>query len=407
MPESFEHFISYGSTDQQTVRDLADYFDGLLVPGTIAAFQAEGTKGFVLSHSARSNDPYMIDSRFPLFQNQLRNPKKSHALLADVLGVPGLVNTEGRPTPQDFSSDMLTTVAHRWLDFNLGYENVQSKTFAKYAARLKIQVLPQDRRAPSSILPPYTMVKDLNDGWAEISEQIWNASLQEARTRMTSIPLRRVVAAESADVWGDYAAAISDKDLIAWVDNLDEFRPDSAEALTQYGAAIRSATQRGQRVFALYGGFFSVLLARYGLKGSSHGIGFGEHRSHIELPSSGAPPARYYIPKLHRYASVEVAQSLWTQFPELVACRCVECGGSSPLSLDYHALMRHSVRVRNLEIQEWTTLSTPEAVERLTQDFESFRHAVRALDAPGKVIQRAEGLYPHLSMWARVLSELG
>jgi hypothetical protein len=67
----FEHYLSYGSTDQLTARNLTDIYDGLLIPGTVAAFQAEGTRGFVLTLSAAKSKDYIIDPRFPLFQNRL------------------------------------------------------------------------------------------------------------------------------------------------------------------------------------------------------------------------------------------------------------------------------------------------------------------------------------------------
>jgi hypothetical protein len=91
MFSGFNHYLSYGSTDQQTMRELSGLYDGLLVPGTIAAFQAEGTKGFVLSLSARSGEPYVIDSRFPLFQGALPKAKKSHIMLAAILGIGGIL----------------------------------------------------------------------------------------------------------------------------------------------------------------------------------------------------------------------------------------------------------------------------------------------------------------------------
>ena len=39
----FSHYLSYGAADQHTVRELRGFYDGLLVPGTVAAFQREGT----------------------------------------------------------------------------------------------------------------------------------------------------------------------------------------------------------------------------------------------------------------------------------------------------------------------------------------------------------------------------
>lgn len=406
MTRKFDHFLSYGSTDQQTVRDLARYYSGLLVPGTVAAFQAEGTKGFVLSLSARSTEPYMIDSRFPLFQNELRTPKKSHLMLADVFGSPELVQRSEPLRPHDFNPSLVERISSRWVDFNVNFDDVKSKTFDKYASRLNEEVLPQNRRGPSWVLPPYAMVSHLDDGWLRVSDDIWDASNSYANTRRISTPLRRVVAATSAEVWDACAAHVQSEDLIAWVDNLEEFPAESREELFHYGNALLNAKARGQSVFALYGGFFSVLLARCGLIGSSHGIGFGEHRHYIELPSSGAPPARYYVPKLHRYISVDLAQVLWAQFRDLVICDCSECADTSPIALDYHALMRHSVRARYQEISDWVSKPTAQTIADLRAEYLQFRRAVALLEAPRNVIRRAEGIYHHLEMWADVLSRL-
>ena len=89
----FEHYLTYGATDQQTVRRLTGEFTGLMIPGTVAAFQREGTGGFALTLSAtEAQTPYVIDPRFPLFQQPLDAPKKSHEALAAILGKPDLVS---------------------------------------------------------------------------------------------------------------------------------------------------------------------------------------------------------------------------------------------------------------------------------------------------------------------------
>lgn len=406
MFDRFQHYLSYGSTDQQTVRELSEYFDGLIVPGTIAAFQAEGTKGFVLSLSARSNDPYVIDPRFPLFQNMLAAPKKSHLMLADVLGAPELINRHISPSPKDFTDGMIKTIASSWIDFNVGFEDVQMKTFDKYAARLKESVLPQNRQDPAFVLPPYTMVKTVDDGWGEVSDRLWDTSLEYARAKGITSKLRRVIAASTATTWDNLASGVGDLEIVAWVSGLDEFKVNSESELVAYGRALQGCASRSQRVFALYGGFLSVLFSRHGLSGSSHGIGFGEYRDWVELPSSGAPPARYYVPKLHRYIGVDIAEMIWRSHPELIECECVECGGLSPSAMDYHSLMQHSVRVRSAEIHKWLDMPTREVIEELTMDSSRFRSAIRELPAPAKVIRRAEDSCSHLGMWARVMAAL-
>src|SRR4051794_12208046 len=120
MFDGFSHYLAYGATDQQTARDLADVYDGLLVPGTVAAFQREGTGGFVLTLSATAAAPdYVIDPRFPLFQQALIAPKRSHEALADLLGDPSLVQGNA-PRPDDFPATRTEQLAHSWINFNHG-----------------------------------------------------------------------------------------------------------------------------------------------------------------------------------------------------------------------------------------------------------------------------------------------
>ncbi|RKR74750.1 hypothetical protein [Frondihabitans australicus] len=406
----FRHFLSYGSTDQETARSLTGYFDGLIVPGTIAAFQAEGTKGFVLSLSARSNEPYAIDSRFPLFQNSGFAWKKSHFLLAQVLGLDQYVSESGSRElrPADFDEALVAKVAEGWLRFNVDFEDVRMKVFDKYAKRLPDDDIKiEDAQAPAWIMPPYLMVDGLEDPWRTVGDRIWEASVRLA-AGPNDLRLRRVIAGESAAAWDQLLRVTPEHELAGWVSHLDELDASTAgrgELLT-YGRAIHAASTRGQRIFALYGGFFSVLLHRYGLEGSSHGVGYGEQRDYIELPTSGAPPARFYVPRLHRYIGVDIAGAIWDQAPELVECLCPDCKGRSPMALDYHELMRHSVRVRSAEIAEWTPLATGEASMRLRQDFRDYSQLLPDLALPRAVARRAEGLYVHLESWAWVLDRV-
>ena len=61
---------------------------------------------------------------------------------------------------------------------------------------------------------------------------------------------------------------ISDTKVMLWVSGLKELSVDP-RILAEYGAAIRGAEERGRSAFALYGGFFSVLLASVGLRGAA------------------------------------------------------------------------------------------------------------------------------------------
>jgi hypothetical protein len=398
MFERFSHYLSYGATDQQTVRELAGSYNGLVVPGTVAAFQRQGTGGFVLALSAtQAGVRYVIDPRFPLYQQPLPQPKKSHYALAEVLGLPQLVSAT-QPGPSSLGMEEIATIAQSWVRFNTEYVG-ENRKFEKYARRLQEPVEVEGARPPSYILPPYLMANRVDDPWWRLSNELFDATRAYAGE---VTPCIRVVAAGHITGLTELLGAVADERLVVWVSDLDEFEAPP-DVLADYAAAISIAHGRGQLLFALYGGFFSVLLSGFGLTGSSHGIGYGESRSWLELPQSGPPPARYYLPRLHRYVSQELAYQLWLSDRSLADCNCQECRGEPPIELEYHALMRHSVLCRAEEIQQWAELAPSDMADELDKEYYSFIEALENPRLPVYFKRSAERLTDHLQRWSGAL----
>lgn len=403
MFERFSHYLAYGSTDQQTMRDLTGSYDGLIVPGTIAAFQREGTGGFVLSLSAKADaPPYLIDPRFPLFQTAQPDPKRSHDALAALLsgGDPSqLLRAPEAPVPTDFDEDLIATVARNWVEFNLSYEEHQAAKFNKYAARLDEDVDQDEAKGPSGIIAPY-LVAD-SDGWWGLAKRLYDAT---AAAAPQDIDVFRVVASPSATDLGRLLADVDDPRLIVWVSDLKELDVQPSH-LADYGRAIAAATESGKECFALYGGFFSVLLASQGLRGACHGIGYGEHRSWPELSQSGPPPPRYYAPRFHRYINQDLAYQLWSRDAGLTGCDCRICENGPPV-LSYHDLMKHSVFARQAEIERWGDLDLEAAYELLKEEHEELEDDLEALDLPEPLQRPVRRATSHFSTWILALEQL-
>ncbi len=399
MFETFSHYLSYGATDQQTLRDLSDSYQGLVVPGTVAAFQREGTGGFVLSLSAQqSASPYVIDPRFPLFQKALVNPKKSHIALADILESPELLWT-AMPAPGDFSDELVQRVAQKWVDFNSNYTSREAGKFEKYAKLLDEEVAKEAVQGPEAIIAPY-LVAD-GQAWWERSQALMEATVAAASD---SAKVLRVVATTEASQLDQLLAEVTDRQVILWVSGLKEIEV-SVNALVDYGTALRKAATRGQECFAIYGGFFSVLLGAAGLRGACHGIGYGEDRSWPELPQSGPPPPRYYAPRFHRYISQDLAYQLWSRDADLTACECPICSNGSPV-LAYHDLMKHSVHARQAEIDSWGAMNLGEMAARLEEDRQQLENDLRAVDLPNPLRGPVARATNHLPRWVEALGGL-
>lgn len=401
MFEPFAHYLAYGSTDQETLRDLLADYDGLLVPGTVAAVQRQGTGGFVLSISATSDSPpYVIDPRFPLFQARLEKPRPSHEKLAEILGDPGLISAARAPLPGDFPNDRLDSIAKAWVEFNSTYESRHSEKFNKYAERLNREIKQEDAQGPARIFPPYFIVSGPGRDWWNESERLWATASAAASAQAT-----RVLAVANATFLGESLAAIPDEEIAIWASGLDEMKSNSA-SLLEYGKSIGAANQNGKALFALYGGYFHVLLRRIGLRGISHGIGFGEHRDWEALATSGGPPPRFYLPRAHRYIPQDLAQLLWDGDSEITACVCAECDQVPPGGLSYHALMRHSVRVRQSEIERAGAYSLDELLEMLKADREFLNTRIAKLQLLPAIRTRVRELLLPLDEWVAALEVL-
>jgi hypothetical protein len=371
----------------------------LLVPGTVAAFQREGTGGFVLSLSAtQTPTEYAIDPRFPLFQQRLANPKQSHIALAELLGIAGDVFLGRDPMPSEFTDQMLRRAAKGWVDFNLGYADAAGAKFAKYAAKLNENVVHGNAQGPKFVLAPYFIASGLDDEWWERGSQLFAFT----RELCSGDQCVRVVAASTTVALSKLLDDIDDEHVAIWVSGLNELETTS-QRLALYAQTIRNAREAGTKTFALYGGFFSVLLGSFGLSGSSHGIGYGEYRSWLELPQSGPPPARYYLPRAHRYVSQELAHQMWLADRDLAACGCEDCEGESPIFLEYQALMRHSVRRRAIEVAEWAGLEPGDCFDRLRREHASYTRDLEGVDLPQFWRRAADRTADAMDSWVLAL----
>jgi hypothetical protein len=342
----------------------------------------------------------MIDPRFPLFQQRLSTPKRSHEALAEIFGSPELVRDRD-PLPTDFTPELIERVARGWVAFNSGYTSESRKSFDKYARRLGEAIEPVNQQGPSAILPPYLIARAGSSEWWRISKDLFDMTEMASSTAAV-----RVVAAESTSLLAGCLEDVPrDTQVAIWVSGLNELTSPE-EDLYNYGAAIAGASLRKQSTFALYGGFLSVLLHSVGLGGSSHGIGYGESRSWVELPQSGPPPARYYLPRVHRYVGQDLAYQLWARNRALAECSCVVCNGGSPLGLEYQELMEHSVLCRAREISEWAPLEAGAVSERLELEHKSFADGLIDLIMPPGLQTQAQRLVAHLPPWIRVMDRL-
>jgi hypothetical protein len=110
-----------------------------------------------------------------------------------------------------------------------------------------------------------------------------------------------------------------------WIAGFDERFATREEAVALV-ETVKKLAAGGAQVVMLFGGFFSLLLKKFGLSCVSHGLAYSESRA-LEASASqtsGPAPVRYYVLELHRFLTLEDSLLVLRERPELL-CSCPVC----------------------------------------------------------------------------------
>lgn len=401
------HFLAYGNSDQVSFRDpeVRASFDYMSVPGTIAAYYEDATAAFVLS----SNLDYSIDPRTPLFQEALPSPRASHFTLASWLGESVFNhlsnNASGATFPPSFyTSAVIDEMVTALIDKQNNYAG-RAPAVAKKMDRYK-QLLQKASgrtsasptmgvRGASFKLAPYFAIRDTQtDPWWAVQQGVFNA----CAARSDAGQISPVVAVADVTALGsalDAAPAGLSSTQFFWVTDLDE-RKVNERVLRRLWRTVQDQSGKNKRLVNMYGGFFSICMQHAGLWGFNNGLGYSESRAWPQLTSTGAAPPRYYIKKLHAFASPARAELLINEDPSF-GCACSACSGTTPVGMTYHLLKRHFALAREWEVDLVNRRSVPQLAQSLEDTLRNFRKAKAAL--PGSLGLGAK----HLETWANVL----
>jgi hypothetical protein len=201
-------------------------------------------------------------------------------------------------------------------------------------------------KRPTFILLPY-FVTNGNDQWMEVNRQIrdYAAGLADPQSLCAVVAVTQP--ALLGVVFQELPGALGTTTFF-WVDRFDE-RAVSVEELIRMAEVVREHSGR-LRLVNLYGSYFSICLEYVGLWGFNNGLGYSESRDWPDLPTTGAPPARYYLPRLHVFVSPGLAEFITREAPSL-SCPCEICANRAPVSLSYPQLKQHFALARKREIR--------------------------------------------------------
>ena len=324
---------------------LSKQFDGIIVGANIVEATAGATASLV---GRRLEIPYYIDPMTYVFgcdlegiksERKIKGKKKTgeaykraYKRLAPELGdiFSKALEKKTPIIPEDFTSAVLKQVCQKVIDYQLKRlhaEFKKDKEYQEYA-----DLIPN----PAGVFSPYFLIR---------SEKWFDLFISLSKTTADIKPGPPVYSVLCAD----YEKLI-DSSFISrataeipqtgvngvwlWFSRFDEWIVQE-KYLSAFKSLVEQLNEKGLEVYNRHGGYFSLALHKFGMKGISHGVGYGEKKdvSQIKGPPN-APIVRYYLPDIYkRVGMLEIERcfkdlNITTpkDFYEKI-CDCVICKG--------------------------------------------------------------------------------
>lgn len=316
-----QHYLTYQHNVQQFFRKHADKYQGIMIPLSIATSFSDATNGFVRALCTRHNElEYAIDPRDPIFQKQWdrKSVRPPHEKMAASLGGPFLeFGLERNLVPNDFNETAITDCTRNCIEFQkLFRSNSENERKQKKYNRLLGISESDSLKEPQHLIPPYFQFSQIEDPWYKVSLSCIEAAL----ALRESIPIRPVFHfadwIEASD-WKPCISRLAESGIDQMWLYPNDFKERDASflQLQRYRSTVEAFVTAGLNPYELFGGYFSVLMSYFGLRGFANGVGYGEWRE-SGYHKGGSAQTRIYILRLHRYIDSAAAQSLIDQDPE-------------------------------------------------------------------------------------------
>ena len=368
--QSTEIVIRIGShAEKEYIIKLAPYFDGLIVGANLFEATPGATSSLMLAVGAKDTHLYIdpmtytfgafSDSKTGILRTDLdwiksdqsrkidgkkciiRDFKRSYKKLANALGEPVLgALTAGVAINPDSFADERTRISfcRRVADYQINRIRLEFENDEELSNY--ISEVPD----PTAIFAPYFYIEPTHtDAWLNTNIELMKSTVSQN----PKIPVHWIVCADkthisNADFCSRIIQAIGDVKLAGiwlWFSGFFEDLADEA-TLLNYRDFVHSLSQNSS-VYSLHGGYFSMALRHFGMRGISHGVGYGEQKNVIPVVGQGIPTVRYYLPPVKRRLGVPDIERAFdalsintvNKFHKAV-CDCAVCKGIVTNSID-------------------------------------------------------------------------
>lgn len=323
-------YYRYGMAHEKDVLlEMKEYFDGMVVPAHLLAYYPS-LEPFL----AKLAKPWFVDPvTFALKSKDTTihslhaktgtlRLKRSYAKLLERISIPNKgvenpVSAEGLATGRrmgpgtfrrngkidvEIVKEFVTSVLKLQELFDTTGDSPQKQDRVNELLAKHDESAPKDMRVPpvEFKVPPYWFFDDVGH-----LDYEWNITFLETAVQANEeSSIYAVIAADPSAITQETAAKISDdfsaaSGFLIWLDD-ERLDAEGMRNIDRYHTLVESLASGGKEVISLYGTEMLATAEQKGLSGYCSGPGYGEAKPRARA-TGGAPPARYYVPRLMRY----------------------------------------------------------------------------------------------------------
>lgn len=418
MTDKAKLYIRFGvHKEREVLQDTASFFNGVIIPAHILAYSPEPTVAAI----TYIDKDYIIDPMTYIYKynfkgyviedkkSKTKHFKPSIDKLTKKYDLQDFfVKKDYEPmVPKEFDNTFIKNLIEKVFELETKIVNqIKSSSIDRYMELLQ-KVSPDfpvtinnTSYSPSLLSLPYFDFETHTDPWFNVNVNIYNYARENYEEDIVPILAFKKNALDNyKEILSPYKESGT---VIYWIDGLDE-RKESKEILEKYKNFVEyAANELNINLINLYGGYFSILLSKFGLKGTCNGIYYGENKL-LRTAIGGIPPSRYYIEEFHDFYPIPTAYTIIKDYPELL-CNCdkvckvfINKDKNKILEFDknYNNAQKHFICVRNHEAEEVTTQTNKEIADKLIATHTKYADKLSAVP-----LAKLE----YLKIWAEIVN---
>lgn len=306
--QPIKHLVRYDTAqDKIYLEDYCKNIDFLVFNANILCHHSEDKSRTI--YTSFPNTKFFIDPRLYSFQLDISNIKSrkkdkserikdSYVKLASEYELDYVIQAETPLNTSQVLKHGIDKLTESILNFQYNFINEHLDEELKDL----IEFSGQFRHPEMLIAPSFCLLSENDFKWLEVNKKLLDESLKMKDVYNLPIYANLIISKDVLEnkIFMSQIIKIYSKadGLVFWIDDFDEqcVNENMIKSLIDFTVEYKKENQT-KKLYSLYGGYLSILLANFGMDGVCHSVAYGESKKINR--GGGKPLSKYYLPMLY------------------------------------------------------------------------------------------------------------